>query len=269
MHADAELNKKTMDAELDAEPSCLADLNDDLLRKIASRLAESDLASAVALKRCSSHFKDLATPLVANAVSRINTKWRDAADKIGEEGAARIRGGLERNGVLTTLNLLGNNIRAEGAAAIAEALRGNGVLTDLNLLDNNIGGETGYIKASEVEGESKEVGATVIYQGREMVVSKGVDSDGDLKLVDAVQTGVLAIAKALEVNGVLTTLNLGRNKIGDEGGVAIAEALRVNGVLNELNISRNQSSTCRSCAAPTRSNPSSSQASGSDPPRPS
>jgi len=40
-------------------------------------------------------------------------------------------------------------------------------------------------------------------------------------------------------------------------------------VLNELNISRNQSSTCRSCAAPTRSNPSSSQASGSDPPRPS
>ena len=51
------------DADLDVEPSCLADLNDDLLRKIASRLAESDLASAVALKRCSSRFKDLATPL--------------------------------------------------------------------------------------------------------------------------------------------------------------------------------------------------------------
>jgi hypothetical protein len=101
-----------MDAELDAEP-CLADLNDDLLRNIASRLAESDLASAVALKRCSSRFKDLATPLVANAVSRINTKWRDAADKIGMEGAARIRGGLERNEVLTTLELGGNYIRAE------------------------------------------------------------------------------------------------------------------------------------------------------------
>jgi len=112
------------DAELDVEPSCLADLNDDLLRKIASRLAESDLASAVALKRCSSRFKDLATPLVANAVSRINTKWRDAADKIGEEGAARIRGGLERNEVLTDLNLRDNNIRDAGAAAIAEALRG-------------------------------------------------------------------------------------------------------------------------------------------------
>ena len=113
------------DAELDVEPSCLADLNDDLLRKIASRLAESDLASAVALKRCSSRFKDLATPLVANAVSRINTKWRDAADKIGMEGAARIRGGLERNEVLTTLDLNFCYIRAECAAAIAEALRGN------------------------------------------------------------------------------------------------------------------------------------------------
>ena len=36
-----------------------------------------------------------------------------------------------------------------------------------------------------------------------MVVSVGVDSDGELKLVDVVQTGVLAIAKALEVNEVL------------------------------------------------------------------
>ena len=38
-------------------------------------------------------------------------------------------------GVLTGLNLAGNQIRdAEGAAAIAEALRGNeAVLTDLNL----------------------------------------------------------------------------------------------------------------------------------------
>ena len=52
------------------------------------------------------------------------------------------------------------------------------MLTDLNLSGNNIGGETGYIKASEVEGESKEGGAKVIYQGREMVVSKGVDSAG-------------------------------------------------------------------------------------------
>ena len=138
----------SMDAELDAEPPCLADLNDDLLRNIASRLAESDLASAVALKRCSSRFKDLATPLVANAVSRINTKWRDAADKIGMEGAARIRGGLERNEVLTTLDLNFCYIRAECAAAIAEALRGNAVLKTLNLHRNDIEDEGAMALAS-------------------------------------------------------------------------------------------------------------------------
>ena len=110
--------------DLNDDMLMLVDLPDDMWRAIAKDLAESDLASAVALKRCSSRFKDLATPLVANAVSRINTKWRDAADKIGMKGAARIRGGLERNEVLTTLALPHNNIGAEGAAAIAEALRG-------------------------------------------------------------------------------------------------------------------------------------------------
>ena len=49
----------------------LVDLPDDMLRAIAKQLAESDLASAVALKRCNSRFKDLATPLVADAVENV------------------------------------------------------------------------------------------------------------------------------------------------------------------------------------------------------
>ena len=57
------------------------------------------------------------------------------------------------------------------------------------------------------------------------VLGKGVDSDGDLKLVDAVQTGVLAIAKALEVNGVLTTLDLRANNLGDEAKGVIRDAV--------------------------------------------
>ena len=124
----------------------LVDLPDDMLRAIAKQLAESDLASAVALKRCSSRFKDLATPLVANAVSRINTKWRDAADKIGMEGAARIRGGLERNKVLTELDLSGSpygggGIGDEGAKALASGLRVNGVLKSIDLRLNDLGDE--------------------------------------------------------------------------------------------------------------------------------
>ena len=112
-------------------PACLADLNDDLLRKIASRLAESELASAVALKRCSSRFKDLAAPLVANAVSVTNEKWRDAAAKVGCRVGAKITGALERNEVPTSLDVRGNKIGRTGATAIADALKGTAVLTNL------------------------------------------------------------------------------------------------------------------------------------------
>jgi len=70
---------------------------------------------------------------VANAVERTGEKWRNAAAKIGGGGAAKITGGLERNEVLTSLDVRDNEIGSTGAAAIAEpeALRGNAVLTDL------------------------------------------------------------------------------------------------------------------------------------------
>ena len=60
------------------------------------------------------------------------------------------------------------------------------------------------MKATEVQGASKEVGAKVVYQGREMIVSKGVDRDGDLKMVDL--SGVIALADALKANAALTSL---------------------------------------------------------------
>ena len=53
--------------------------------------------------------------------------------------------------------------------------------------------------ASEVQGDSKEVGATVAYQGREMVVSKGVDSDGELKMVDMNDATIVQLKQAAHV----------------------------------------------------------------------
>ena len=52
--------------------------------------------------------------------------------------------------------------------------------------------ETGYVKATEVQGDSFEVGAKVVYQGREMVVSSGIDSDGEIKMTDSSGLKVLA-----------------------------------------------------------------------------
>ena len=46
--------------------------------------------------------------------------------------------------------------------------------------------------------------------------------------------GAITLAKALEVNAVLTTLNLGVNNIGPTGATALAETLKVNAVLTTL-----------------------------------
>ena len=51
--------------------------------------------------------------------------------------------------------------------------------------------------------------------------------------------GAKAIAEALKVKAVVTTLNLGCNQIRDEGAIAIAEALKVSAVLTKLDIRAN------------------------------
>ena len=51
--------------------------------------------------------------------------------------------------------------------------------------------------------------------------------------------GANAIAEALKVNAVVTTLDLSGNNIGVEGAKAIAEALKVNAVLTKLNLKYN------------------------------
>ena len=56
--------------------------------------------------------------------------------------------------------------------------------------------DSGYVKASEVEGDSKEVGAKVVYQGREMVVSTGVDDDGELKMIDMNDATIVQLQQA-------------------------------------------------------------------------
>ena len=107
---------------------------------------------------------------------------------------------------LCGLDILANGTyTAEGIKAIAAALRVNASLTSLDLASNNLGGETGYVKASKVQGKSFNIGDEVIYEGRKMIVSKGKDRDGDIKMkpVDWVQ-GINAIADALRVNASLT-----------------------------------------------------------------
>ena len=73
-----------------------------------------------------------------------------------------------------------------------------------SISNTNLAGETGWVNPTEVQGASKEVGAKVVYQGREMIVSKGVDRYGELKMVDL--SGITALADALKANAALTSL---------------------------------------------------------------
>ena len=93
--------------------------------------------------------------------------------------------------MITTWNLSGEQLGPGIAKPMAKYISATGSLTGLNLSDNHLG-ETGYVKAAEVQGSSFNEGDKVIYQGREMIISKGKDSDGDIKMHDP--TGVEALA---------------------------------------------------------------------------
>ena len=62
--------------------------------------------------------------------------------------------------------------------------------------------ETWYVDATKVQGDSFEVGAKVMYQGREMVVSKGIDNDGEIKMTDL--SGLKTLAEALPKTSITT-----------------------------------------------------------------
>ena len=64
-----------------------------------------------------------------------------------------------------------------------------------SLAGNGLGNETKWVNPSGVQGDSKEVGATVVYEGREMVVST-VHHGGDLKMIDMSDAAIVQLQQA-------------------------------------------------------------------------
>ena len=115
-----------------------------------------------------------------------------------------------------------------GAKAVAEMASVMGSLTSLDLSSNSLCSvtETGYIKASKVQGASFNVGDKVMYEGKEMIVSRAKDSDGDIKMTNLPDlSGVNAIADALRVNGSMTRLDVRLNLLGEEGEAVLRQAI--------------------------------------------
>jgi hypothetical protein len=123
----------------------------------------------------------------------------------------------------------------KGAQMAADLLRVSTSLTSVNLSSNNLAGETGYVKADRVQGTSFEVGDKVTYEGREMIISKGKDSGGDIKMIDL--SGVKVLAEGIAVSASLTKISLAKNNLGEEGTKIICEAMKGNTTITELDLS--------------------------------
>ena len=118
--------------------------------------------------------------------------------------------GIQRD--QTTADFSNQNLKLPDAILLASDLSQadvTGALTSLNLSSNNLCSvtETGYIKVSQVQGSSFNEGDNVVYQGKEMIVSKAIDRDGDIKMRNLPDmSGLKALANALRVNGALTKI---------------------------------------------------------------
>jgi Ran GTPase-activating protein (RanGAP) involved in mRNA processing and transport len=199
---------------------------------------------------CEDGAKAIAEALKVNAVVTTLVLYDN---KIGPEGAKAIAEALKVNAVLTKLELCGNRIGGEGAIAIAEALKVNAVLKNCNLLKSSldvksatmlakIGTEKGIMLSGMKRDQTR-----ANFEGQGLQAADAILIGSDLKFM-AVLTelelggnkigdeGAKAIAEALSVNAVVTTLELFRNNIGDEGAKAIAEALKVTAVVTTLSL---------------------------------
>jgi Ran GTPase-activating protein (RanGAP) involved in mRNA processing and transport len=148
--------------------------------------------------------------------------------EIGVDGAKALASMLKVNKVLNKIMLSFNNIKDEGAIALGGALKTNKTLKKLELEYCGIGPEGGKALASALS-ESSAVLTTLDLRDNQLT-NYGND-----------MSGVLAIADALKVNAVLTSLVLKSNMIGVDGAKALASMLKVNRVLTKLDLRKGNS----------------------------
>jgi hypothetical protein len=212
---------------------------------------------------------DLSQAVVTGALTKLSLRWNN----LEEEGTKTICEALKQNKTLKELDLDRSTIGGEaGAKHVADMLGVNGGLTRLDVRQNKIAGDGAAQLAAAVLGNLKiemfneipikemradsftELDLKEKHFGVEgsMVVAGLMPAMGGLTSLDLSNNafcgvtygggtytaeGIIAIADALRVNGVLTKLSLARNNLKEEGTKAICEALEQNTTLKELDIS--------------------------------
>jgi len=163
-------------------------------------------------------------------------------NQIGPDGGKAIAKALRFKSSLTSLDLGFNHIGIEAGVAIAEALAVNNVLTSLVLSANTLGGhnEVGPDYDSD-DSDDYHLQRFVIDTSWVFALAAALKASSSLTSLEIGYNeigpeGGVAIAEALKVNCSLTSLYLATNQLGPEGGVAVAKALRVNNSLTNLDL---------------------------------
>ncbi|CAG8465656.1 12004_t:CDS:2 [Ambispora gerdemannii] len=144
-----------------------------------------------------------------------------ADNSIGDQGVEYLSKSLESNKTLRYLDLAGNNIGDKGMERFCRFLTSNFTIEQLDLSWNNI-------RSKSVENlipvlEHKRCNIRILELGNNEIGYKGAES----------------IAKTLEVNQSLISLDLDHTKIGTKGCEAIAKALEKNNTLQKLILAEN------------------------------
>ena len=144
------------------------------------------------------------------------------------EGIAAIAEALRVNGSLTVANLLGNQLDAESAKMLTKVAKQKGISlcgiqrdqTTADFRHKDLKPPDAILLASDLSQAIVTGALTSLNLSKNQLC--GVDSNGWGTYTTG---GITAIADALRVNGVLTSVELRGNKLGDEGWGAIFAAI--------------------------------------------
>eukprot|EP00667_Euglena_gracilis_P030186 EG_transcript_41433 len=144
-----------------------------------------------------------------SVVQKVNV-WRN---DIGPEGAKALAEALRTNATLREVNLSCNGIGDKGTVALAMALRTNSVVQKVNVWDNHIGPEG-----------AKALAEALPPAAPTLPLPPGQGEEGGTKNTKTNCGPRQPQFMALRMNATLREVDLGCNRIGDEGTVALAMA---------------------------------------------
>lgn len=168
------------------------------------------------------------------------------ASHIDDSGVCALSRVLEKNTVLTSLDLGQNYFTEQGVRALVAALAINTTLTSLDLNSNNLGKLPSKPQAPAdfetfFDQEDLSDFKTSFYQEDLWMCIQGSLSLLSINLGDNEfgEKGAQALAQVLSVNTVLTNCDFVWNNIGDPGMAVLAIALEENNSLKQLSVNWN------------------------------